>query len=98
MNNETNTMNAKSVARNKSNLSYAIKTKVISHKSNRLVLENALHRSTDWTTFKKSDFLYKQLGYVAGAEFNMKTGEFHLILRQDGSIERRVAHPSQNWM
>ena len=90
MNNETTT----ATARTKSQLRYAIKTKVFTTDATAL-LRTALGISGDWHTFKKSDFMYKQLGYVAGADFNLKTGEFHLVLRQNGSIERRGGHT--NW-
>ena len=79
--------------RRKSQLRYAIKTKCFADTNT--TLKGALNVASDWVTFRKSDFLYKHSDYVAGADFNPRTGSFTYFLKTDGTIVMIGGHT--NW-
>tara|TARA_R110000824_G_scaffold156693_2_gene329895 strand:- start:318 stop:602 length:285 start_codon:yes stop_codon:yes gene_type:complete len=90
MNNETNNT---ATPRTKSQLRYAIKTKVFS--DTETTLAATLNVASNWVTFNKTSWLYKHNGYVAGADFDTEARDFNYYLKTDGTIIRRGGHT--NW-
>jgi len=89
----TNETNNTATARTKSQLRYAIKTKVFSDTDTTLAA--TLNVASDWVTFRKTNWLYKHNDYVAGAGFDSAAGGFTYYLKTDGTIIGRVGHT--NW-
>ena len=90
MNNETTTT---ATPRTKSQLRYAIKTKVF-HENRQDLLKRCLELASEWNTFGKTSWLYKHNGYVAGADFDTEARDFNYYLKINGTIVRRGGHTS----